>query len=153
MNDKPLVLIVDDEPQIRRLLTVTLEANAYRVLSAVCGQEGLVLRAMSRRVVVPQEVPGSLRIGRRPGNRVELMVAEDAVGAACFDHAAHQCNGGGLFGAAIDQIPDEDRAPLGVAPHPASEPVSQVSEKIEQTVILTVDIADHVERGAHECTS
>ena len=32
--DQPLVLIVDDEPQIRRLLTVTLEANAYRVVSA-----------------------------------------------------------------------------------------------------------------------
>jgi two-component system KDP operon response regulator KdpE len=46
--DKPLVLIVDDEPQIRRLLTVTLEANAYRVVSAVCGQEGLVLAAQHR---------------------------------------------------------------------------------------------------------
>lgn len=45
MNDKQLVLIVDDEPQIRRLLTVTLEANGYRVLSAVSGQEGLVLAA------------------------------------------------------------------------------------------------------------
>jgi two-component system KDP operon response regulator KdpE len=39
--DKPLVLIIDDEPQIRRLLTVTLEANAYRVLPAATGQEGL----------------------------------------------------------------------------------------------------------------
>ena len=45
MNEKPLVLIVDDEPQIRRLLTVTLEANGYRVLPAVSGQEGLVLAA------------------------------------------------------------------------------------------------------------
>ncbi len=45
MNAKPLVLIVDDEPQIRRLLTVMLEANGYRVLSAVSGQEGLVLAA------------------------------------------------------------------------------------------------------------
>ena len=45
MNDNPLVLIVDDEPQIRRLLAVTLEANGYRVLSAVSGQEGLVLAA------------------------------------------------------------------------------------------------------------
>jgi two-component system KDP operon response regulator KdpE len=45
MNAKPLILIVDDEPQIRRLLTVMLEANGYRVLSAGSGQEGLVLAA------------------------------------------------------------------------------------------------------------
>jgi two-component system KDP operon response regulator KdpE len=45
---KPLVLIVDDEPQIRRLLSVSLEANGYRVLPAVTGQEGLVLAAQHR---------------------------------------------------------------------------------------------------------
>jgi len=52
MTDKPLVLIVDDEPQIRRLLTVTLEANAYRVLSAVRGGEGVVLAAQHRPALV-----------------------------------------------------------------------------------------------------
>jgi two-component system KDP operon response regulator KdpE len=51
-SEKPLVLIVDDEPQIRRLLTVTLEANAYRVLAAVNGQEGLVLAAQHRPALV-----------------------------------------------------------------------------------------------------
>lgn len=50
--DKPLVLIVDDEPQIRRLLTVSLEASAYRVMSAVSGQEGLVLAAQHRPALV-----------------------------------------------------------------------------------------------------
>ena len=50
--EKPLVLIVDDEPQIRRLLTVTLEANAYRVLAAVSGQEGVVLAAQHRPALV-----------------------------------------------------------------------------------------------------
>jgi two-component system KDP operon response regulator KdpE len=50
--EKPLVLIVDDEPQIRRLLTVTLEANAYRVLTAASGQEGLVLAAQHRPALV-----------------------------------------------------------------------------------------------------
>jgi two-component system, OmpR family, KDP operon response regulator KdpE len=50
MNEtpKPLILIVDDEPQIRRLLTVILEGNDYRVLSAATGQEGLVLAAQHR---------------------------------------------------------------------------------------------------------
>ncbi len=52
MNDKPLVLIVDDEPQIRRLLTVTLEANAYRVLATASGQEGVVLAAQHRPAMV-----------------------------------------------------------------------------------------------------
>ena len=51
-TDKILVLVIDDEPQIRRLLTVTLEANAYRVLSATSGQEGLVLAAQHRPGVV-----------------------------------------------------------------------------------------------------
>jgi len=50
--DKPLVLIVDDEPQIRRLLTVSLEASAYHVMSAVSGQEGLVLAAQHRPALV-----------------------------------------------------------------------------------------------------
>jgi two-component system, OmpR family, KDP operon response regulator KdpE len=49
---KPLILIVDDEPQIRRLLTVTLEANGYKVLSAVTGQEGLVLAAQHRPALI-----------------------------------------------------------------------------------------------------
>lgn len=52
MNLKPLVLIVDDEPQIRRLLTVSLEANGYRVLSAASGKEGLVLAAQHQPALV-----------------------------------------------------------------------------------------------------
>lgn len=51
-DKKPLVLVIDDEPQIRRLLTVTLEANQYRVLVAAAGQEGLVLAAQHRPAVV-----------------------------------------------------------------------------------------------------
>ena len=49
---KPLILIVDDEPQIRRLLTVTLEANGYQVLPAATGQEGLVLAAQHRPALI-----------------------------------------------------------------------------------------------------
>jgi two-component system KDP operon response regulator KdpE len=49
---KPLVLVVDDEPQIRRLLAVTLEANGYRVLPAATGQEGLVLAAQHHPAIV-----------------------------------------------------------------------------------------------------
>jgi two-component system KDP operon response regulator KdpE len=52
MTAKPLILIVDDEPQIRRLLTLTLEANGYRALSAVSGQEGLVLAAQYKPLAI-----------------------------------------------------------------------------------------------------
>jgi two-component system KDP operon response regulator KdpE len=38
----PLVLIIDDEKQIRRLLRVALEAANYRVLEAETGQLGLI---------------------------------------------------------------------------------------------------------------
>jgi two-component system KDP operon response regulator KdpE len=39
------VLVIDDEPQIRRLLRVTLEANGYEVCDAATGQDGIVQAA------------------------------------------------------------------------------------------------------------
>jgi len=36
-----VVLVIDDEPQMRRLLRVTLEANGYHVFDAETGQEGI----------------------------------------------------------------------------------------------------------------
>ena len=41
-NQPAIVLIIDDEVQIRRLLRVTLEAGGYRVFEAATGQDGLV---------------------------------------------------------------------------------------------------------------
>ena len=51
---KPLqtALVIDDEPQIRRLLRVTLEANGYRVFDAATGQDGLVQTAQRRPDVI-----------------------------------------------------------------------------------------------------
>jgi two-component system KDP operon response regulator KdpE len=45
-------LVIDDEPQIRRLLTISLEADGYRVTTANNGQEGLVLAAQHRPDVI-----------------------------------------------------------------------------------------------------
>ena len=45
-------LVVDDEPQMRRLLTITLEANGYRVIAAERGQDGLVLAAQYRPEII-----------------------------------------------------------------------------------------------------
>jgi two-component system KDP operon response regulator KdpE len=41
----PLALVIDDEPQMRRLLRVTLEANGYRVLDAATGKDGITQAA------------------------------------------------------------------------------------------------------------
>lgn len=38
---KPVVVVIDDEVQLRRLLRVTLEANGYKVFEAADGQQGL----------------------------------------------------------------------------------------------------------------
>ena len=49
---KPVVLVIDDEVQIRRLLRILLEANGYHVLEAASGQSGLTEAAMRRPDVV-----------------------------------------------------------------------------------------------------
>lgn len=49
---KPLILVVDDEPQMRRLLTLTLESAGYRTLVAEKGQEALILVAQQRPALV-----------------------------------------------------------------------------------------------------
>jgi len=51
-NLNPMVLVIDDEPQIRRLLRVTLEANGYRVSDASTGQDGIVQAAQRRPEVI-----------------------------------------------------------------------------------------------------
>src|SRR5665647_3271707 len=39
------ILIIDDEPQIRKLLEITLESNDYRVWQAATGKEGILMAA------------------------------------------------------------------------------------------------------------
>jgi two-component system KDP operon response regulator KdpE len=38
----PLILLIEDEPQIRRFVRATLESQHYQVVEAVTGQEGLL---------------------------------------------------------------------------------------------------------------
>jgi len=47
-SPKPVVLVIDDEVQIRRLLRVTLEANGYRVVEAATGGDGIVEAAQRK---------------------------------------------------------------------------------------------------------
>jgi two-component system KDP operon response regulator KdpE len=45
MPDKEIILVIDDEVQIRRLLDITLTANDYVVCEASTGKEGLIAAA------------------------------------------------------------------------------------------------------------
>ena len=49
---KPVALIVDDEPQIRRLLRVVLEGENYQVQEAENGQQGLIEIANRRPAII-----------------------------------------------------------------------------------------------------
>ena len=46
------VLIIDDEPQIQRLLTIALEAEGYAVTSASTGQAGMAMAAQRSRDLI-----------------------------------------------------------------------------------------------------
>jgi two-component system, OmpR family, KDP operon response regulator KdpE len=46
-DDKELILLIEDEPQMRRFLRITLQGHGYRLVEAETGQEGL-LQAASR---------------------------------------------------------------------------------------------------------
>lgn len=43
--NKAEILIIDDEPQIRKLLQINLESNNYKVVQASTGKEGLIFSA------------------------------------------------------------------------------------------------------------
>lgn len=49
---RPSALVIDDEPQIRRLLRVTLEANGYRVIDAATGNNGVIEAAQRKPDVI-----------------------------------------------------------------------------------------------------
>jgi two-component system KDP operon response regulator KdpE len=48
MNTLPIILVIDDEIQIRRLLQLTLEPSGYRLKFATTGNEGVVMAGSER---------------------------------------------------------------------------------------------------------
>ncbi len=48
MATQAVILVIDDEAQIRRLLQLTLEANGFKVVQAASGEEGLLRARMDR---------------------------------------------------------------------------------------------------------
>ncbi|PMY33113.1 MULTISPECIES: response regulator [Pseudomonas] len=48
MNQTATILIIDDEPQIRKFLRISLTSQGYKVLEAGTGNEGLVQAALNK---------------------------------------------------------------------------------------------------------
>jgi two-component system, OmpR family, KDP operon response regulator KdpE len=48
MNTMPIILVIDDEIQIRRLLQLTLEPNGYQLKFASTGNEGIIMAGSER---------------------------------------------------------------------------------------------------------
>jgi len=60
MSNAPRVLVVEDEPQIRRFLDIGLRAEGYQVLQAGIATEGLALAVTHApaRVILDLGLPG-----------------------------------------------------------------------------------------------
>jgi two-component system cell cycle sensor histidine kinase/response regulator CckA len=78
-----LILVVDDEPAVRRLASAILIRNGYRTITAAEGREGAAMFAKQRDeirlvvsdVMMPQlDGPGMLRELRRTGSTVKSIV-------------------------------------------------------------------------------
>lgn len=73
MQEKgPYVLVIDDEPQIRKLLKVSLEAHGYQICEAATGQDGIHLAAMRR----PEMAIVDLGLPDMDGKDVVLRIRE-----------------------------------------------------------------------------
>jgi len=89
-SDQTVVMVADDEPMIRNIARIWLEAEGYFILTAADGQEALLLsRAYPRTihlVVSDVEMPNmdglQLReklLEERPGTKMLLMSGQAAV--------------------------------------------------------------------------
>jgi len=80
MAEGARILVIDDEPQIRRFLRVSLEAHDFRILEAASGQEGIRIAALEKpdAVILDLGLPdldGQAVIARlREWSRVPIIV-------------------------------------------------------------------------------
>ncbi len=51
-DDKPLILLIEDEPQMRRFLRVSLRSQGYRLIEAETGEDGLILVASRKPAII-----------------------------------------------------------------------------------------------------
>jgi hypothetical protein len=91
-------------------------------------EERSMLREVSRLAVRPHKFAGHIRIGCKPGNRIELVISHHAARRPRCNHGPHQLDGFHLFGASIDQIADEDRPARGMTVGAMSMGIAQMTE-------------------------
>ncbi|WP_367916386.1 winged helix-turn-helix domain-containing protein [Leadbetterella sp. DM7] len=70
--NKPEVLIIDDEPQIRKLLEINLSSHGYQTRLACTGKEGLMLAANH----IPEVILLDLGLPDMSGHEVLLQLRE-----------------------------------------------------------------------------
>ena len=60
-EDKELILLIEDEPQMRRFLRITLQSQGYRLVESETAQDGLMQAAIaqSRRGAARPRAAGS----------------------------------------------------------------------------------------------
>src|ERR1700676_1488348 len=112
-------------------------------------QERLMLLAIPRLVMIPQELARVLGIRSHPRDGVKLMIAQNALRRTRFNHRSNQVNGLHLLGSAIDEIADEDRGAVRMTPSAGGFGIAELQKECDQFIELAVDIADDVKGIRH----
>jgi len=85
MNDKPLILLVDDDPDLLKLLTLRLTAAGYAIATAGSGEEALAQLAVSQ----PRLVISDMRMGAMDGLALFETVQKSRPGLPVIILTAH----------------------------------------------------------------
>lgn len=80
MSNKNKILVIDDEPQIRKLLRLALEANGYEVIESETGRGGLLMAASHNPEIVlldlnlPDEDGGSILVNLKEWSKSQVII-------------------------------------------------------------------------------
>ncbi len=85
MSDRPLILLVDDDPDQLRLLTLRLNASGYDALTAASGEEALARLAVSQ----PRVVVTDMRMGGMDGMALFDVIHRERPGLPVIILTAH----------------------------------------------------------------
>ena len=117
------ILVVDDDPNVQRLLQYTLKQEGYEVVVAADGAEGFQLLGARKS---PALILLDVMLPKLDGYQVAAKIrAEEGAGVARPDHHAHRRGGGGAEGPGppgrCRRLPDQ-AVPPGRAAGPDEEP-------------------------------
>lgn len=115
----------------------------FATASGDLGQEGLVL-VIVLLAARTQVLAVVVRIGRRPGDGVELVIAHDGLRSAGVDHVSDDLQGSELPRSPVDQVTDEHYGSRRMPPRPAALTVPHLLEQGFQSFSVAVNVADYV---------